>query len=223
MPTVPGLRSPLTAAAYGERHGINATLVVAAIRDGVLPGVRHGRVWYAEDVPPPAALLLQLAPVPPPDAVPGPGFGRSGALPVEDRPLVARYTSQTYVNVLMGILAVLIAVDLVSFAVSWDAANLRGVGTRVGVAWTLWTRHRWARRAVTLWAGLLVIGGAAGLAVTGSGAPALPLAVGIPMFGALLAVGLFYLATIHRYIRIEPEQDAGVHTLEDVAREARLG
>lgn len=216
MQTVPDRDVPLTAAAYGERYGIHAALVVAAIRDGVIPGERRGRVWYTDSTPPPAAL------VPARHEASDTRTGRTDAPSAADLPLVVRYTSPMYVNVLMGVIAAFIAVALASFAASWDVRELRGVGTRAAVLWLLWTRHRWARRAVYLWAGLLALGGAAGLATSAVGVPPVPIAVAVPMFSAFVVAGLFYLASVHRYIRVEPEHAAGVPTLEDIAREARL-
>lgn len=220
IPAVPGLTSPLTAADYGDRYGLDANVVVVHVRSGALAGARVGKVWYAEDVPPPASLLASREPLP--ISRETPRTERAGREPT--RPLAVRYTSQTYVSVLMGLLAVMIAADVVSFALSPDGDALRGVGTRVFVVWALHTRHRWARRAVYLWAGTLTFAGAVGLSVlvARDGADLIARAPAALLFAGMLVCGVFYVATVHRVIRIEPEADPVSMSLDDIGREARL-
>lgn len=212
MPLVPGPAAPLTAAAYGDQHGVDAAIVVARIRDGTLTGAKHSGVWYVEDAPLPASLQAGQTAAPPAVA----------ARPAD--PLVVWYESRTYVSILMGLLTVLVAVDLGSFALSRDPRAFRGVGTRVFVLWALWTRHHWVRRGIYLWAGMLAFGAVAGLVVLQI-SPGGGLAAAGPSllrFGAMFAAGAFYLATVHRYIRIGPAPDPGEASLEDIGREARL-
>lgn len=219
MPSIPGLASPVTASEYADRYGIADAIVVSRIREGTVKGAKYGGVWYAEDAPPdtePAALAV----VRPEDRV------QERTRRPASLPKVIRYTSWPYVYSIMGLLAVVIAVDGVSFVFSHDVADLRGVGTRVLVLAALRTQHRWARRAVLFWAGSLVLGGGAGLflVLTAGGAEA-----GVPwwgpaLFGGSLVVGLFYLVTAHRYIKVEePADEDSPPTLDEIAREARLG
>ncbi len=216
MTSIPGLESPVTASEYADRYGVAAAIVVARIREGTLSGAKHGGVWYAEDVPP---VVLPSVPA---------------AVRAEDRlqeqtrrpaPVrkVIRYTSWPYVYSIMGLLAVALAADGVSFLVSHDLADLRGSGTRILVLVALRAQHRWARRAVLYWAASLVLGGGAGLAlVLPAGEAGVPV-WGPALFGVSLVAGLFYLVTAHRYIKVEAPADADTPaTLDDIAREARL-
>ena len=216
MIPVPGLESPITAAAYDDRYGVPAVVVISRIRKGTLKGAKHNGVWYAEDAPPPADRTVHtVAPPRTPAREP-----LSAATPN-----VVRYTSQRYVHVLMGVLAVLIASDLVSFLFSQEFQDLRGVGTRVFVLFALRTQHKWARIAVQVWSGGLIVAGVAGLSLVLTADPEEFVVAwwGTLLFAASLVIGLFYLATAHRYIKVgRPVDEESPATLEALGREARL-
>ena len=203
------------AAEYGERHGVSATAVVIAIRDGVLPGERRGRVWMARDVPLPDALRPRPSRAEPVQALPE-------AAPLREAPRrVARFESRLYVSILMALLGLSIAADVGLSVIEADASSLRGVGTRLGLLALLWRRHRWSRTAVQVWAAFAAIGGASGLAASAAaGTPAVDAGF-VVFFAALLVVGLFYLTTAHRYIRIVDASPEAV-TLDGIRREADL-
>lgn len=165
------------------------------IKSGIYDGVEEDGVWFVIRRNSSAKTTLVQV-----ERSPEPGGLRS----IETKK-VAHYTSRAYVNSIMILLGALVLTDLVSLIFNGEAESIRGIGLRVGVIGLLWTQHKWARLAVQVWVGFLIVAGAFGLFWIFSADPTEYTAAwrGPLFFGSFVVVGLGYLLTAHRFIKVE--------------------
>lgn len=187
------------AAEYAALRGIPETAVIHNIKAGIYEGVEENGAWFVIR----RIHVSEQEPSPKPERVPAP---KRPSAPKTKK--VVRYTSRVYVNTLMILLGILVFFDLYSLIFSGESESIRGIGLRVGVFVALWVQHRWARLAVQVWAGFLVIAGTAGLywLLTADPTEYTVAWWGPFFFGSFVIVGLSILLTAHRFIKVEEVQ-----------------
>lgn len=189
------MNEKIAAAEFAAARGIPESAVVHRIKSGIYDGAEENGVWFV--IRRSSSVNPSPAPV---ESAPGPERPH----PTETKK-VARYTSRAYVNSILILLGGFVLFDLMSLILSGDAESTRGIGLRVGVVVLLWTQHKWARLAVQVWAGFAVVTGAFGLFWLLSADPTDYTVAwwGPFFFGSFIVVGVGYLLTAHRYIKVE--------------------
>jgi hypothetical protein len=183
----------IPAADFAAEHGMPETAVVHRIKAGIYDGIEEDGTWYVLRRSTAASTSLDA-----------PASGRESAEPVATEK-VARYTSRAYVNSILLFIGGLLLADVGMLVFGGEREAISGSGVRIFVFVLLWTRHRWARLAVQVWACFLVVGSAASLYFLLSADPEEYTVAwwGPLLFGSFVVIGLGYLLTAHRYIKVE--------------------
>lgn len=187
-------RKRILASEYAAGAEILESAVISRIRSGIYDGYEQNGVWYVlvTEFPADSSVISAAA------------SESEESLRTLPTSKVVRYTNRLYVNAILGILGVTLVSDLVDlFSGAADSAG--GIGMRAGLFALLWTKHKWARIALQVWAGFLALIGLGGLAMLQFADPAEYQITwwGPFLFGGFLLLGLSLLLTAHRYIKIE--------------------
>jgi hypothetical protein len=188
------MNEKIPASEFAAARGIPESAVLYRIKSGIYDGIEEDGKWFIR-----SSSWVDSAPAQV-ERAPEPVLH----LPTKTKK-VSRYTSRAYVYSIMILLGGFVLFDLISLVFSGEAESVRGTGLRIGVVVLLWTQHKWARLSVQVWAGFAVFSGAFGLFWLLSADPTEYTVAwwGPLFFGTMLIVGLGYLLTAHRFIKVE--------------------